>query len=135
MKKLTILTFEEGSRLEWQKAQTLFFRESGDYTSYLMPPCIVLSELIDIRVWIDIGDGILSHTGRIERISGLWCIGIENPPFGYSCGIYLSSAEEKPSLPSYLPESVKIKAIAEAETDGKTFRIVQSHSLKRDTAR
>ena len=78
MEKLTILTLEEGSRLEWQESLTGYFRESGDYTVYLMPPCIMLPEERDIREWFDIGDGIFTLSGPIGRVSSFWCMRIDD---------------------------------------------------------
>ena len=109
MEKLTILTLEEGSRLEWQESLTGYFRESGDYTAYLMPPCIMLPEERDVRECMRIDDSRLPQGG----------------------GMFLSAAGEEPVMPPFAGRKLKVKAIASAETDGTFFRITAHHPLKR----
>lgn len=131
MEKLTILTLEEGSRLEWQESLTGYFRESGDYTAYLMPPCIMLPEERDIREWFDIGDGIFTLSGPIGRVSSFWCMRIDDSRLPQGSGMFLSAAGEEPMMPPFAGRKLKVKAIASAETDGTFFRITAHHPLKR----
>ncbi len=119
---------EEGSRLEWQGVLRAYYRATGDISAYLMPPAIILSESIPADTWIDIGIGIFRLGDALINIKGLWCISTSCPLPG---GLYVSSASSAPDW-DFPDLPIKIKAIAEAETDGEIFRVIRSRPLKRD---
>lgn len=123
----------ESSRLRWQKNLTLYFRETGDYTSYIMPPCIILPAGYDCG-WIDIGDGFFTLSGRIIRISSFWCLEIAGDRLPSGSGFFFSAEERIHKHPSFPDRTVQVRTSAIIETDGTSSRIISRHPLRTDRA-
>ena len=134
MRRIAILTLEEGSRLQWRRLEREYYKATGDWGFYLLPPCIILPGLESIDGDIDIGNGIFIperkaavhdgwsmlpiHDKRLHRLSG-------NP------GLFLSCSQQSPDY-TFPEETIKIKGIALAETDGTASRIIRFRPLRRD---
>ena len=134
MRRIAILTLEEGARLQWCRLEREYYNATGDWGFYLLPPCIILPGLKSIDGDIDIGNGIFiperkaaMHDGwsmlpindeRLHKLSG-------NP------GLFLSCSQQ-PADYIFPEETIKIKGIALAETDGTSSRIIRFRPLKRD---
>ena len=118
---LTVLTLNEKPRLEWRKQLTDIFRDTGDWTVYALPPCIILGESSLYDREIPIGSGIYRCLPVIE---GVLPQNAENP------GLFLSLSQEAAAMDRDITVSVRSAALIEA--DGTSFRILRQRPLKRD---
>lgn len=130
---LTVLTLNEKPRLEWRKQLTDVFRDTGDWTVYALPPCIILGESSLYDREIPIGSGIYrcsaepewtGYASVLPVIEGVLPQDAENP------GLFLSLSQEAAAMDRDITVSVRSAALIEA--DGTSFRILRQRPLKRD---
>ena len=134
MKRFSILTLEEGSRLQWRRMERNYYKATGDWGFYLLPPCIILPELDAIDGDINIGNGIFSPDKKTAIHNGITILPIDDSRLSAlspDAGIFISCSG-KTSDYLFPEEKAKIKGIALVETDWSSSRIIRFRPLKRD---
>ena len=130
---LTVLTLDEKPRLEWRKVLTKVFRDTGDWTVYALPPCIILGDSSLYDKEIPIGRGIYrcsaapewtGYASVLPVIEGALPQGARDP------GLFLSMSPD--AAPGDGDVTVSVRSAALIEADGTSFRIIRQRPLRKD---
>ena len=129
--KLTVLTLDEFSRLEWRKELTRYFRITGDWSIYLMPPCILIGKGDSFDDTIDIGNGCYSFSRKAVFNGFAYILPIESGIVRTeSEGLFVSwnhaASYEFPAI------RAAVGGIALVEWENNAFRIIRSRRLRKD---
>ena len=134
MNRFAILTLEEGSRLQWRRIERDYYKATGDWGFYLLPPCILLPGLDSIDRPIDIGNGIFAPEQRIAIRGWAAVLPIHDDRLSAlspDAGIFISA--NRPENEYLFPaETAKVKGISLVESDGFSSRVIRYRPLKRD---
>ena len=132
MERIAALVLAEHDRLEWRKRLTGYFRMTGDWTAYAMPPSILLPGMDSIDDFIDAGDGIFRHEGNITQAMAWQVLRIDDERLASlsSCpGLFISRSAK--ILPyTFCPGDVKVSDLALFELDGYETRIIRRRPLR-----
>lgn len=129
---LTVLTLNESPRLRWRKILREYFRFSGDWTIYALPPCIILAEGNHFDDDIDIGNGIYSFSAEpcwTGRFSILPITGGNIPPFSENPGLFTSMRKTSHEFPSI---EISVDGAMLLEAENEAFRILRFRHLRKD---
>ena len=129
----TALLLSEYDRLRWRKKLRDFYESNGDWKTYALPPCIILSEGDYFDKKIDIGDGRFRIGGETEKGDISIVLRTEGKLPDYaspSAGLFITA---DPSGKYTFPEDeIKADTIAliEADDEDLSYRILRSRPLR-----
>ena len=121
----------EHDRLIWRRRLTSCFRETGDWTSYLLPPVIILPGLDSIDFFLPIGDGRFRHEGKPlwNGTASVLAIHDERLSISPGAGLYVSALEAPPAY-DFGEGTVKVSDILLIEHDERSYRIIRRRPLR-----
>ena len=104
-----------------------YFRKTGDFSAYSFPACIMLSDGIRFDDYIDIGNGSAEITGESFTRNELSLLPVKG--INSALGFPFSSRGGKHGIDGI---TLRIKALAEIERDGSSYRIKRQRALRKD---
>ena len=132
--RYTVLTLDETPRLEWRRMLTGYFRATGDWSAYAMPPCIILSCGKDFfEEEASIGNGICTAGGTMIWNGAASVLPVHAdtlPYYAENPGLFVSFS--RPGTISFPAFQVSVGSLALLEADGTSFRVIRSRRLRKD---
>ncbi len=138
--KATILLPDEAERITLRKEKTEYFRATGLFSTYLLPPSIVLGKGSDISAYIEIPESFaIRHIQGFNRYGTYLALEQEDEIYRIQdalglprmkTGIYVAEEKDAEIFTTKL-DRVRIKAIQEVEIEDGTFRVVRTKILRR----
>ena len=128
VERIVLMTLAEKDRLIWRKRLTEYFRETGDWSVYLLPPAIMIADLDSIDSFIDAGNGIFHYASSAFWNGKAMVLPLSERTVSAKSGLYISH-ENKPVMSSFEGGSVKVDDLMLVETDWVSYRIVKRRPL------
>ena len=128
MERIAALVLSEKDRLIWRKRLTAYFRETGDWTPYMLPPSIILPGAGDGRGYFDVGDGIFHHGPVTVPAPAGSVLPVSDSRLPRGSGLFIS--KDPHILHEFGEGSVKVSELMILELDGGRTRIVRRKPLR-----
>lgn len=125
------MALAEHHRLDWRRRLTSYYRETGDWTAYLMPPSVIIPGPDSIDFFLAAGNGVFHHAGRPSWNGKASVLSISDERLSAfpGAGLYVSALADPPSF-DFGAGDVKVSDILLLEHDERSCRIIRRRPLR-----
>ena len=131
MERIVALALAEHDRLIWRRRLTSCYRETGDWTAYLMPPSVILPGPDSIDFFLDAGNGVFRHKGRPSWNGKASVLAINDERLSAfpGAGLFVSALPDPPPY-DFNEGEVKVSDLLLIERDERSFNVIQRRPLR-----